>query len=37
MLIVWNREESFKFVVPYSRWLVFYVGASLLLQAVRWW
>ena len=37
MLIVWNREEGFKLDVPYSRWLIFCAGASILLHAVRWW
>lgn len=37
MLIVFNKAEGFKFDVPYSAWLVFCAGASMLIHAVRWW
>jgi len=37
MNIVWNKEEGFKLDVPYSSWLVFCAGTSMLITAVRWW
>lgn len=44
MQISWNKEDGFKLDVPYSGWLMFCVGLSLLLdalpsfiEAIRWW
>jgi hypothetical protein len=37
MYVSWHREEGFKLDIPYSKWLIFCLGASVLISAVRWW
>lgn len=44
MHVTWNKEDGFKLDVPYSGWLMFCIGLSLLLgtlpsliDAIRWW
>jgi hypothetical protein len=37
MLIIYKPDEGFKLDVPYSKWLVFCIGASVLITSVRWW
>jgi hypothetical protein len=34
MRINWNSQDGFNLDVPYSRWLIFCIGASLLLKAL---
>jgi len=44
MRINWNQENGFNLDVPYSGWLIFCLGLSLIMQAlpdilsvIRWW
>lgn len=37
MKVRWTADHGFKMDVPYTRWLAFCLGASLLIHAVRWW
>lgn len=37
MHVTWHKEDGFKLDVPYSSWLVFCIGLSLLIYAIRWW
>ncbi len=37
MHISWNKEDGFKCEVPYGGWLMFCVGLSMLINALRGW